>query len=119
MSSVHKLGRLTLALHLVLMAGLLLWSRTPAAVLLVLPLAAALPGLWKLRAYTYRWLSLVLVFYVGGLLAEGVAQPGRRGIAFALAAVGAGEFVLLPLFLRILSRVSSVPVSAPTERKES
>lgn len=31
----------------------------------VLPLLAALPGLWQARLYTYRWLSLVLWLYVG------------------------------------------------------
>lgn len=31
----------------------------------VLPLLAALPGLWRARLYTYRWLSLLLWLYVG------------------------------------------------------
>jgi uncharacterized membrane protein len=38
----------------------------------VLPLLAALPGLWRWRLYTYRWLSLLVWLYV----AEGLVRLG-------------------------------------------
>lgn len=38
----------------------------------VLPLLAALPGLWRWRMYTYRWLSLLVWLYV----AEGLVRLG-------------------------------------------
>ena len=48
----------------------------------VLPLALALPGLLRLRLYSYRWLSLALWLYV----AEGaVRATTERGAAATLA----------------------------------
>lgn len=41
----------------------------------VLPLALALPGLWRHRMYTYRWLSLVLWLYV----LEGLLRATTEG----------------------------------------
>jgi uncharacterized membrane protein len=40
----------------------------------VLPLVAALPGLWRMRLYTYRWLSLALWLYV----TEGAVRAGSE-----------------------------------------
>ncbi len=48
----------------------------------VLPLLAALPGLWQARLYTYRWLSLLLWLYVGESL---VRAPTERGLSAWLA----------------------------------
>jgi len=49
----------------------------------VLPLAAALTGLLKLRMYTYRWLSLLIWAY----FAEGVVRATtERGLSLACAA---------------------------------
>jgi uncharacterized membrane protein len=40
----------------------------------VLPLVAALPGLLRMRLYTYRWLSLAVWLYVG----EGATRAGSE-----------------------------------------
>ncbi len=50
----------------------------------VLPLLAALPGLWRARLYTYRWLSLLLWLYVTEGLVRAVTD---RGLSATLAAV--------------------------------
>ena len=48
----------------------------------VLPLLLPLPGLWRLRLYTYRWTSLGVWLYV----AEGATRAGsERGISASLA----------------------------------
>jgi uncharacterized membrane protein len=48
----------------------------------VLPLLLPLPGLWRLRLYTYRWTSLGVWLYI----AEGATRAGsERGISAALA----------------------------------
>jgi uncharacterized membrane protein len=58
----------------------------------VLPLVAALPGVLKLRLYTYRWLSLAVWLYV----AEGALRAtSERGAAVPLALAEAGLAVLL------------------------
>jgi uncharacterized membrane protein len=59
----------------------------------VLPLVLALPGLMRLRLYTYRWLSLAVWLYV----AEGaVRATTERGVAATLA--GAEISLALLLF---------------------
>jgi uncharacterized membrane protein len=54
----------------------------------VLPLALALPGLWRMRLYTYRWLSLAVWLYG----AEGGIRLGDAGWHGRLAAL---EIVLV------------------------
>ncbi|HOM14916.1 MAG TPA: DUF2069 domain-containing protein [Rubrivivax sp.] len=50
----------------------------------VLPLLAALPGLWRSRLYTYRWLSLLLWLYVGEALVRASTEHGAaRALAVA------------------------------------
>ena len=93
-----------LALHLALMAGLVAWCGWLPGVLLSLPLLAPLPGLLRRRTYTAGWATMLLVFYVGGLLAEGVAVPGRRTIGTLLSVVAALDFVSLVLFVRLTAR---------------
>jgi uncharacterized membrane protein len=43
----------------------------------VLPLVVALPGLWRMRLYTYRWLSLAVWLYgaEAGVRMSGVESP--------------------------------------------
>lgn len=41
-----------------------------------LPLALALPGLWRLQLYTYRWLSLAVWLYVAEGLVRGTSEQG-------------------------------------------
>ena len=97
-----------LVLHGALMAGLAIWCGLGPGLLLVLPLAAPLPGLLRGSSYTAGWASMLLVFYVAGLLAEGVAQPARRGIGSALAVLAALDFVALLLFVRFSARERGV-----------
>ena len=48
----------------------------------VLPLLLPLPGLWRLRLYTYRWTSLGVWLYV----AEGATRAGsEHGLSASLA----------------------------------
>jgi uncharacterized membrane protein len=50
----------------------------------VLPLLLPLPGLWRMRLYTYRWVSLFVWLYV----AEGAVRAASdRGIGASLAAL--------------------------------
>lgn len=93
-----------LVLHLGLIAGLIAWCGWLPGVLLSLPLLAPIPGLLRKRTYTAGWATMLVVFYVGGLLAEGVAVPGRRGIGTALSVVAALDFVSLVLFVRLAAR---------------
>jgi len=58
----------------------------------VLPLLLPLPGLWRARLYTYRWVSLLVWIY----FAEGVV---RATTDQGLSAVLAGIEVLLCLVL--------------------
>ena len=50
----------------------------------VLPLLLPLPGLWAMRLYTFRWVSLgVWLYFIEGV----VRAAGDRGIGASLAAV--------------------------------
>jgi uncharacterized membrane protein len=59
----------------------------------VLPLALALPGLWKSRLYTFRWLSLLVWLYVaeGLVRATSEAAPGSL-LAIAEVVLGVALF---------------------------
>ena len=85
-----------LVAHGLLLAGLPLTGGETGAVL-ALPLLAPLPGLWRSRPYTYAWCSLLVVFYVGGLLAD------QRPTSIALSCAGAFEFCALLLYVRARS----------------
>ncbi len=50
----------------------------------VLPLLAALPGLWRARLYTYRWLSLLLWLYVTEGLVRATTEAGLSARLAAL-----------------------------------
>lgn len=90
--------------HFVLANGLWLWAGLLPGLLIVLPLALALPGLLRRRAYTAGWMTLLLVLYVAGLLSEAYAIPSRRAIGLALSYVAVLEFAALVLFVRLLAR---------------
>ncbi len=93
-----------LATHLLLIAGLVAWCGWLPGILLSLPLLAPLPGLLRRSTYTAGWASMLLVFYVAGLLAEGVAVPGRRMIGTILSVFAALDFVGVVLFVRLSAR---------------
>lgn len=57
-----------------------------------LPLLIALPGLWRMRLYTYRWLSLAVWLY----MAEGLVRAtSEAGVSAALAWLEAALAVAL------------------------
>lgn len=93
-------GALTLCAALLLL-GLgweLAWAPTGrgSLALKVLPLALALPGLWRMRLYTYRWLALAVWLYVTEGVVRATSQPtGLDGLGAQLATVE----VLLALLL--------------------
>jgi uncharacterized membrane protein len=95
-------------LDLGLIAMLLAWCGTLPGALLSLPLALPLPGLLRGRSYTAGWASMLLVFYAGGLLAEGVAHPERRLAGTGIAAIAALEFVALLLLVRFTARERAI-----------
>lgn len=53
----------------------------------VLPLVAALPGLWWHRMYTYRWLSLLVWLYVLEGLVRATSEGGLGALLAALEVV--------------------------------
>jgi len=74
----------TLALIALGLAWELWWAPTGRGTLVVkvLPLLLPLPGLLRLRLYTYRWVSLGVWLYV----AEGAVRAGsEHGVSAALA----------------------------------
>ena len=62
----------------------LLWeltlARTGAGTLAikVIPLMLALPGLWRMKLYTYRWLSLAVWLYAAEGAVRVNSAPGRE-----------------------------------------
>lgn len=91
--------RLALVAHFGLLAALPAAGGLPG-VLIALPLLLPLQGLWRGRPYTYAWCSMLIVFYIGALLAESWSQPGRRALSIGLAALATVEFVALLLYVR-------------------
>lgn len=76
---------LALGLCLALVVLGLLWELLLAPTgrgtlaLKVLPLLPALPGLWRYRLYTARWLSLLVWLYALEGLTRGFSEPGLSG----------------------------------------
>lgn len=69
-------------------------------VLKMLPLALALPGLWRHRLYTYRWLSLLVWLYVLEGLVRATSEDGlvvvlaSAEVALAVTLFGAVTFYI-------------------------
>ncbi len=81
-----------------LLNGSWFWS------LKVLPLLPALPGLWRYRLYTYRWVSLLVWVYAAeGLVHVGSSSGLARwlGLAETLLAVALFSFVTLHIRQRL------------------
>ncbi len=58
----------------------------------VVPLVLALPGLWRLRLYTYRWLSLAVWLYVAEAAVR-INTPDGAGPPLGIACA-AGQLLL-------------------------
>jgi len=91
--------RIALACHVALTIALAILARFPGW-LLALPLLLPLPGLWRGKAYTHAWCSMLVVFYVGGFLMEAWANPETGRTAIVLAILAATEFCALVLYVR-------------------
>ncbi|MES2489825.1 MAG: DUF2069 domain-containing protein [Pseudomonadota bacterium] len=97
--------RVTLLSHFLLIAAIV--ARNGYGVpmwLLVVPLLLPLPGLLRGRDYTFAWSTMLLVFYVGGYLAAGQANPAEKWICFGIAAIAALEFVSLSVYVKARSK---------------
>lgn len=97
--------RLLPATVLALAAILILWELWLAPIrqggswlaLKALPLALALPGLFRQRLYTRQWLSLLLPLYAADGIVRAWTEPGR------VRALAAAEIVLaLVAFIAIM-----------------
>lgn len=95
---------LTLAAHLALIILLLACVPTRLGIASALLLFVPLPGLLRGHAYTYKWASMLLVFYCALLLSGGYADPAQRGFLFGLAALAAADFIGMVLFVRFGAR---------------
>ncbi|MFT4047913.1 MAG: DUF2069 domain-containing protein [Solimonas sp.] len=95
---------LTVAAHLALIVLLPIGAPSRLGVASALLLFAPLPGLLRGRPYTYKWASMLLVFYCALLLSGGYADPAQRGTLFGLAALSAADFIGMVLFVRLRAR---------------
>lgn len=76
----------------------------------VLPIALALPGLWRLRMYTYRWVSLAVWLYVCEGLVRGSSDAGLSvWLAWGEVALGVLLFVACVLHVRARLRGGRLP----------
>ena len=67
----------------------------------VLPLLPALPGLWRWRLYTYRWLALLVWLYVAeGLIRAGSEHGLGAVLAIAEAVLGVALFAACAVHVR-------------------
>ncbi|MDE2148357.1 MAG: DUF2069 domain-containing protein [Gammaproteobacteria bacterium] len=112
-AGIRVVRGLALAADGVLAVALAVWCGLPLGPLVVLPLAGFVPGVLRGRAYTAAWAGFIAAFYCAGLLAEGMAQPQRRTIAWALAALAALLFVTLVLAARWTARARAVQTRSP------
>jgi len=83
----------------------------------VLPLLLALPGLWRHRLYTYRWLSLLVWLYVTEGLVRATSEGGlSQPLAALQVLLASGLFVLTVHYIRLrLPRRSKLSATVPTE----
>jgi uncharacterized membrane protein len=106
--------------HGLLILAFPVWLGATGA-LLALPLVLAMPGLWRRRAYTYAWSSLLVLLYLGGLLMEAFASPANKYPALILAGVVVVEFCALVLYVRLHAaeqRAHATAVSSPSQQQK-
>jgi len=98
----------TLALLLLCVAWELWLAPTGRGTLAVkaLPLAVALPGLWRYRMYTYRWLALAIWLYVMEGLVRSTSE-GAPGRWLALAEVVLSVVVFTACTAQIRQRLAA------------
>lgn len=66
-----------------------------------LPLLPALPGLWRYRLYTYRWVSLLVWVYAAeGLVHVGSSSGAQRWLGGAEVGLAVALFAFVTLHIR-------------------
>jgi uncharacterized membrane protein len=106
-AAVERLRAVALAAWLALIVLGLAWelwlapTGSGTLAVKVLPLVLALPGLWRHRMYTYRWLSLLVWLYAAeGLVRAGSAHAGERGLALAEVVISLLLFAACAAYVR-------------------
>jgi uncharacterized membrane protein len=82
----------------------LLWTAV-----MLLPLAAPLPGLWRGRRRTYAWATLCVAPYVIYGITEVIANPTVRGAAAIILFASLGWFIALIHYLRLSRPTARAP----------
>ena len=104
----------TLALALVCLAWELWLAPTGRGTLAIkaVPLLLPLPGLWRYRMYTYRWLSLMIWLYVTEGLVRGTSEGGV-GMALAWVEVVLSVTIFVACAAQIRLRLAEARHSSP------
>jgi uncharacterized membrane protein len=77
-----------------------------------LPAALALPGLWRMRLYTYRWVSLAVWLYVGEGLVRATSEHGTGAVlAFLEVALAVALFIACGAHVRARLRNGAMVAS--------
>ncbi len=104
---VRRVHLATLALHGFLTLGLFALAaasgstaRLVMALIAVVPLLLALPGLLRGSAYTAGWASMLVSFYCAMLMAEAYMTPSAKAPLIALSVIAALDFVALMLYAK-------------------
>lgn len=97
-----------LALAALALGWELVWAPTGSGTLAIkaLPLVLALPGLWRMRLYTYRWLSLAVWLYVTEGLVRATSEAGT-GAMLALIEVVLGVALFTACALHVRQRLAA------------
>ncbi len=77
----------------------------------VLPLLPALPGLWRYRLYTFRWLSLLVWVYAGEGLMRATSEHGLGAQLAGMEALLA-VFIFVGCVMHIRTRLHPTPVES-------
>jgi uncharacterized membrane protein len=103
--SVLAVVHATLAIAVIVWAtGLVLaaaspWLYAPLG-LAGVPLLLAVPGLYRDDRETYRWLSLMLVLYVGAACVETIASMRSDSAAIVILSAAVAELYILMILLK-------------------
>ncbi len=114
---------LSLLLLVALIALCLAWelhlapTGSGALAIKALPLVLALPGLWRHRMYTYRWLSLAIWLYVlEGLVRANSERAPASTLAWLETVLAVALFTVMTLYIRRRLRdgkAAALAASAP------
>jgi uncharacterized membrane protein len=121
LQSPHPLARRTRAIVMGAVAGLIvlglaweLWlapTGSGTLALKVLPLLLALPGVWRYRLYTYRWLSLLVWLYVGEGLLRATSERGP-GAALAIVELALAMLAFVGCVIHVRGRLRAARSTA-------